>query len=145
MNTIGFVGVGRMGSNMALRLKDQGYVIGAIYDTRSEAASELAADVGATQCNRLSEVTNLCDVVITVVTDDAAMRSIFGLEDGGADTADQRRWQGFELRHDLRRVISMWCRPAAGATRLRLAWLRASPRRANALSDGGGDKAVFEG
>jgi 3-hydroxyisobutyrate dehydrogenase-like beta-hydroxyacid dehydrogenase len=85
MNTIGFVGVGRMGSNMALRLKDQGYVIGAIYDTRSEAASELAADVGATQCNRLSEVTNLCDVVITVVTDDAAMRSIFGLEDGGAD------------------------------------------------------------
>jgi 3-hydroxyisobutyrate dehydrogenase len=39
MNTIGFVGVGRMGSNMALRLKDQGYVIGAIYDTRPEAAS----------------------------------------------------------------------------------------------------------
>jgi 3-hydroxyisobutyrate dehydrogenase-like beta-hydroxyacid dehydrogenase len=65
--------------------EDQGYVIGAIYDTRSEAASELAADVGATQCNRLSEVTNLCDVVITVVTDDAAMRSIFGLDGGGAD------------------------------------------------------------
>jgi 3-hydroxyisobutyrate dehydrogenase len=84
MNTIGFVGVGRMGSNMALRLKDQGYVIGAIYDSRPEVARELAADVGATSCNRLAEVTALCDIVITVVTDDAAMRAIFGL-DGGTD------------------------------------------------------------
>jgi 3-hydroxyisobutyrate dehydrogenase len=84
MKTIGFVGVGRMGSNMALRLRDQGYVIGAIYDTRPEAARELAADLGATPCNRLSEVTELSELIVTVVTDDAAMRSIFGL-DGGAE------------------------------------------------------------
>jgi 3-hydroxyisobutyrate dehydrogenase len=84
MNTIGFVGVGRMGSNMALRLRDQGYVIGATYDIRPWVSRELAAEVGATPCDRLSQVTGLCDIVITVVSDDAAMRSIFGLE-GAAD------------------------------------------------------------
>ena len=47
MNTIGFVGVGRMGSNMARRLRDQGYVIGATFDVRAEAANELAAELGA--------------------------------------------------------------------------------------------------
>ena len=84
MNTIGFVGVGRMGSNMARRLRDQGYAIGATFDVRAEAANELAAELGATPCKRLAEVTGLCDIVVTVVTDDAAMRSVFGL-DGGAD------------------------------------------------------------
>ena len=80
MNTIGFVGVGRMGSNMARRLRDQGYTIGATYDVNAQAAQELAAEIGATPCQRLPEVTSRSDVVITVVTDDAAMRSIFGLD-----------------------------------------------------------------
>ncbi len=80
MNTIGFVGVGRMGSNMARRLRDQGYTIGATYDVNAQAAQQLAAEIGATPCQRLSEVTSRSDVVITVVTDDAAMRSIFGLD-----------------------------------------------------------------
>jgi 3-hydroxyisobutyrate dehydrogenase len=79
MNTIGFVGVGRMGSNMARHLKDKGYAIGAVCDVRAEVAKELAAELGATLCKRLPEVTRLCDITITVVTDDDAMRSIFGL------------------------------------------------------------------
>jgi 3-hydroxyisobutyrate dehydrogenase len=79
MNTIGFVGVGRMGSNMARHLKDKGYSISAVYDVRPEAANELAAELGATACKSLPEVTALSDIVITVVTDDAAVRSVFGL------------------------------------------------------------------
>jgi 3-hydroxyisobutyrate dehydrogenase len=79
MKTIGFVGIGRMGSNMARHLKDKGYTVGAVYDVRAEAANELVAELGAKACRRLPEVTQLSDVVITVVTDDAAMRSIFGL------------------------------------------------------------------
>ena len=39
---VGFVGVGRMGANMARRLKDCGYDVSAVYDIRSEAATELA-------------------------------------------------------------------------------------------------------
>jgi 3-hydroxyisobutyrate dehydrogenase len=79
MNRIGFVGVGRMGSNMARHLKEKGYQIGAIYDLRRESAVDLGSELGAPTPERLAEVSALSDVVITVVTDDAAMRTIFGL------------------------------------------------------------------
>jgi len=74
---IGFVGVGRMGSNMARRLKDCGYTVSAVYDARGKAAREIAAEVGAEACKNLGRVTELSDVIITVVTDDAAMDKIF--------------------------------------------------------------------
>jgi 3-hydroxyisobutyrate dehydrogenase len=74
---IGFVGVGRMGANMARRLKDVGYPVVAVYDTRAEAAQSLAQELGAEACSRLARVTELSDVVFTVVTDDRAMRRIF--------------------------------------------------------------------
>jgi 3-hydroxyisobutyrate dehydrogenase len=74
---IGVVGVGRMGSNMARRLKDCGYPIAAIYDTRGKVARDVAAEVGAEACKNLVRVTELSDVVITVVTDDAAMEKVF--------------------------------------------------------------------
>jgi len=74
---IGFVGVGRMGANMARRLNDCGFNITAIHDIDPAAAAELAADLGATATTTLAEVTAAADVIITVVTDDAAMRGIF--------------------------------------------------------------------
>jgi 3-hydroxyisobutyrate dehydrogenase len=76
---IGFVGVGRMGANMARRIKDVGFSIAAVYDLRAENAKSLAQEIGAEACNRLARVTELCDVIFTVVTDDNAMRKIFGL------------------------------------------------------------------
>lgn len=80
MKKIGFVGVGRMGANMARRLKDQGYTITALYDVRRKAAEELAGELGAKACDTLAEVTKLSEVIITVVTDDNAMRTIFAPE-----------------------------------------------------------------
>ncbi len=77
---IGLVGVGRMGANMARRLKDQGFEIAAIYDADLQLAAQVAQELKATACDRLSEVTRLSDVVITVVSDDQAMRDIFGRE-----------------------------------------------------------------
>jgi 3-hydroxyisobutyrate dehydrogenase len=74
---IGFVGVGRMGANMARRLKDVGYPVAAVYDLRAEVAQSLGAELGAEACAKLARVTALSDVVITVVTDDNAMRKIF--------------------------------------------------------------------
>ncbi|MEO6053496.1 MAG: NAD(P)-dependent oxidoreductase [Chthoniobacterales bacterium] len=74
---VGFVGVGRMGANMARRLKDQGYTVSAVYDIRREAAEELGKELGATACTTLAEVTKHSDVIITVVIDDASMRKIF--------------------------------------------------------------------
>ena len=75
--TIGFVGVGRMGSNMARHLADQGFTISAVFDAHAEAAQALAEELGCAAPQTLAEVTAQSDVVITVVTDDAAMRSIF--------------------------------------------------------------------
>jgi len=74
---IGFVGVGRMGANMARRLKDLNYKITAVFDVNTEAASSLAKELGATACKKLADVTAKSDVIFTVVTNDAAMRSIF--------------------------------------------------------------------
>ena len=74
------MGVGRMGANMARRLKDSGYEVSAVYDIRSEAAIDLAAELGTTACSTLAQVTKLSDVIITVVIDDASMRTIFAGE-----------------------------------------------------------------
>ena len=77
---IGFVGVGRMGANMARRLKDRsasgGYVT-AVYDSNRKVATELAAELGCAAAQDLSEVTAESDMIFTVVTDDNAMREIF--------------------------------------------------------------------
>ncbi len=77
---IGIVGAGRMGSNIARHLKDEGYAVAAVYDTRPQAAAETAADTQAEVCTRLARVTQLCDVIITVVTDDAAMYRIYATD-----------------------------------------------------------------
>lgn len=74
---IGVVGTGRMGANIALRLRDTGFPISAVYDTRAEAARSTAEQTGAAVCATLAEVTHRSDVVITVVSDDAAMYRIF--------------------------------------------------------------------
>lgn len=74
---IGFVGVGRMGANMARRLKEQNFDVGAVYDVNPAAAQALAQELGGVACAELKEVTRLSDVIITVVTDDAAMKQIY--------------------------------------------------------------------
>jgi len=74
---IGFIGVGRMGANMARRLKESGYAVTAVYDVRTQAAEELAKELGCEACSKLARVTALSDVIITVVTDDNSMRGIY--------------------------------------------------------------------
>ena len=74
---IGFVGVGRMGANMARRLKDCGYEVAAVYDLNKAAADSLATELGAQSVSELKLVTKLSDVIITVVTDDNAMKAVY--------------------------------------------------------------------
>src|ERR1700736_2072158 len=83
---IAFVGVGRMGANMARRLKDQGFLIAAVYDTHRPSAEKLAAELGVAAPGTLPEVTTAADVIITVVTDDEAMDDIFGSVGCGSDS-----------------------------------------------------------
>jgi 3-hydroxyisobutyrate dehydrogenase len=74
---IAFVGVGRMGANMARRLKDCGYTISAVFDSYRTTAISLATELGCAAPETLAEVTASADVIFTVVTNDASMRGIF--------------------------------------------------------------------
>ncbi|MBV8298127.1 MAG: NAD(P)-dependent oxidoreductase [Candidatus Eremiobacteraeota bacterium] len=74
---VGVVGVGRMGANMARRLREVGYPVAAVYDVRADAARALAAELGAEAAASLARVAELSDAILTVVTDDAAMRAIY--------------------------------------------------------------------
>ena len=77
MEEIGFVGVGRMGSNMARRLRDCGYRVAAVHDADAGAAARLAREIGARHAWTLAAVTRASDIVFTVVTDDAAQLRVF--------------------------------------------------------------------
>ena len=92
---IGIVGTGRMGANIARRLKDVGYAIAALYDTRPGGRAQTAAETGGEVDTSLARVTALSDVVFTVVSDDAAMYAIF------AETAIAA---GGRRRQDLREL-----------------------------------------
>ncbi|HVU27797.1 MAG TPA: NAD(P)-dependent oxidoreductase [Verrucomicrobiae bacterium] len=74
---IGFVGVGRMGANMARRLKDCGFPVTAVFDVNVAAAQSLAQELGCVVAEQLKIVTALADVIITVVSDDRAMKKIY--------------------------------------------------------------------
>lgn len=103
--TIAFVGVGRMGANMARRLKSQGFTVTAVYDTHREGAEKLASEIGAKNCETLAAVTAAADIIFTVVTDDAAQLGVF------AETGDS-------LLIDAKGRIFINCATVSPATHL---------------------------
>lgn len=74
---IGFVGVGRMGANMARRLKDVGHSVTAVFDVDPEKAGTLAEELHCEAVSTPGEVSAVSDTIFTVVTDDDAMRQVF--------------------------------------------------------------------
>jgi 3-hydroxyisobutyrate dehydrogenase len=66
-----------MGANMARRLQDRGFHVTALFDAERATATNLAQELGSYASQSLGEVTAAADVIITVVSDDAAMREIF--------------------------------------------------------------------
>ena len=77
---IGVVGIGRMGSNMAERLGDQGWNVEVVFDRDPAKANVLAEKLGAVAEVLLADVTDSADVIITAVSDDAAMHAIFATQ-----------------------------------------------------------------
>lgn len=69
-----------MGANMARRLADLGYRIGAVYDPHASVAASLALELDCLAATTLPEVTAACEVVFTVVPDEDAMRDVFSDE-----------------------------------------------------------------
>ena len=78
---VGFVGVGRMGANMARRLRDQQETIVAVYDKDRGTAANLATELDCEAASTPARVAELAGTILTVVSDDAAMRQIFSETD----------------------------------------------------------------
>jgi 3-hydroxyisobutyrate dehydrogenase len=145
--TIAFVGVGRMGANMARRLRDRGYVIAAIYDAQPAAAAALAPEIGAAVAPTLAAATASADIVFTVVTDDAAQLAVF------AETGDsllvgaqgKRFVNCATLTPRIHVEIERRAR-AAGAFTLEACMASSIPqaREGTLYLMCGGDRAVFE-
>ena len=77
---VGFVGIGRMGANMARRLKDAGYSIAAVYDIEPTRVDRLAKELECHAVKNPAHVAERAETVFTVVTDDEAMRGIYSRE-----------------------------------------------------------------
>ena len=93
-NRIGFVGVGRMGANMARRLKDVGRPVVAIYDVEIDQAKAVAQELGCEAVSSPAQVASVSKTVFTVVTDDEAMRSLFA-EDNADSLLGQAKGRVF--------------------------------------------------
>ncbi len=74
---IAFVGVGRMGANMARRLHETGFPVTAVYDVHAPTAAALASELKTAHASSLAAVTAAAGIVITVVTDDAAQLGVY--------------------------------------------------------------------
>lgn len=74
---VAFVGVGRMGANMARRLHEQGYAVTAVYDVDTSKTDAVARELGCRPCRQPAQVAECSNTIITVVSDDQAMRTIY--------------------------------------------------------------------
>ena len=61
---IGFVGVGRMGANMALRLNEVGYQVVAVYDADVKKSESVAREVQGEVAPTPARVAALSDIVL---------------------------------------------------------------------------------
>jgi 3-hydroxyisobutyrate dehydrogenase len=77
---LGFVGVGAMGSRIVRRLLANGYKV-AVYDATSAKAEVLVAD-GATVSDSLAALASKSDVILSCLTDDAAVQRVYLAPDG---------------------------------------------------------------
>lgn len=74
---VGFVGVGRMGANIARRLHDHGYTLTAIFDTQPDASKNLAQELDCQPATSPAGVAECSNTIMTVISDDQAMKAIF--------------------------------------------------------------------
>lgn len=74
---VGIVGLGRMGANVAHRLYHARVPIGALYDKNPRVPEQLAREYRTVHAKSLVEVTAHSEVVLTIVTDDEAVDSVY--------------------------------------------------------------------
>ena len=76
----GFIGLGSLGTPIAVNLKESGHNL-YVYN-RTTAKTAALASKGAVVCNSIAALAKECAVVFTIVSDDAALQAICEGEDG---------------------------------------------------------------
>lgn len=80
MATVGFIGLGQMGSPMATNILKQGHVV-KVYDINQQAVAKLK-EVGAVPCLQAKDVAQDSDFVITMLPNGSLVKSVlFGADD----------------------------------------------------------------
>ncbi|WP_173044489.1 NAD(P)-dependent oxidoreductase [Nitrospira sp. KM1] len=74
---IGFVGIGRMGSNMARCLHEKGFTIAAVNDRIPANMIEISRELNCEASPNPARVAELAEVIVTVVSDDGAMEELY--------------------------------------------------------------------
>jgi 3-hydroxyisobutyrate dehydrogenase-like beta-hydroxyacid dehydrogenase len=72
---LGFIGIGNMGSRIAKRLLEHGYQV--IAYNRSREAAEALVKHGATVADSIPELASKADVVLSSLTNDEAVKSVY--------------------------------------------------------------------
>src|SRR5260370_40025622 len=77
---LGFIGMGNMGSRIANRLLNHGYQL-SVYDM-DPAKTQVIAAQGAAVAENIHELARTADVVLSCLTNDEAVRSVYPEPDG---------------------------------------------------------------
>jgi len=124
MQHIAFLGTGEMGTRMALTLIKAGHHIHAW--NRSKNRCQVLADAGATVCSSPYEAATNADIVISMIRDDQASKSVWLGENGAMAAMHQDavgiecstisvKWSQTLAQEALTRGISMLAAPVAGS------------------------------
>ena len=79
--TIGWIGLGKMGIPMATNLVKAGYKVAVFNRTKSKAQEVI--DMGATYVDSMPELATQSDVIISMIADDTALKAV-SIGEGGA-------------------------------------------------------------
>ncbi|MFZ1136276.1 MAG: NAD(P)-dependent oxidoreductase [Candidatus Korobacteraceae bacterium] len=77
---VGFIGLGNMGSRIARRLLDHGYQV-SVYD-KNRAQMDAVAAYGGVAAKSVLELARTSDVVLSCLTNDEAVQSVYSAPDG---------------------------------------------------------------
>lgn len=93
-HTIGFIGLGNMGSPMARRLREAGFDL-VVADRRGDVAASFARAHGSSAADSLEGLAATSDVLVTMLPDGAAVHQVVTsvLRDGDEPLAGAGRWR----------------------------------------------------
>src|SRR6478735_2680331 len=77
---IGFIGLGALGTPIAINLQESGHSL-YVYN-RTKAKTQPLAAKGAVVCESITSLAKECNIIFSIVSDDAALKSISEGEDG---------------------------------------------------------------